>query len=280
MIAVTTIISALATGGLAFVQPYWVNEPVIEALGRAEVEVAPNRAQFQVSFVETDRDADDAMKAAVSRARLTYGAIKKVAGDKALVTSSVQVEPYYEQYRDKDGNLQTNYRPDKIDGYQARVTVDVRVRDDMRVAGEARAAALVLGPESSTPLRSWLEETAELNRLAYEAAVRDGAARARRSAEAAGTVLGRLLVVQEGRGPCMGSWREVGLDSGDYAPRSYAAAPPPPPPAPVAAGLVVSGKRAQEVTITQDQIDALNLPSDEAPQRVDAQVCMVYKVGD
>jgi uncharacterized protein len=277
---VSGIMSALlAAAGLAFVEPYWISQPVIEALGRAEIEVKPNRGQFEVSFLETEKDADDAMKAAVSRARLTYEAIKKVAGDKALVTSSVQVEPYYEQYRDKDGNLQTNYRADKIDGYEARVSVDVKVRDDMAIAGEARAAALVLGPESSTPLRTWLEETAQMNRTAYHAAVKDAAERARLSAAAAGTTLGKLLVIQEGNGPCMGSWREIGSEGGyDYAP-ARVPAPPPPASAPIAESFVLSGTRAVSVTITQEQVNALNLPSDPAPVTVRAGVCAVYAAG-
>jgi len=39
----------------------------VEGLGRAMIEVAPNRARFDLAFVETDGKSDEAMKKAVQR---------------------------------------------------------------------------------------------------------------------------------------------------------------------------------------------------------------------
>ncbi|MEZ5987348.1 MAG: SIMPL domain-containing protein [Hyphomonas sp.] len=275
--------SSSPTGGRdyqedVYVTPYWTRMPVIESIGRAEMQVAPNRASFSVVYLETDKNSDDAMKLAVQRGKVAYDAIKKIAGDKAIVQSSVSVEPYYQQYRNKDGDKVENDRADKIEGYEARVSLNVQV-EDVPMAGKARAGALALGPETSTPLRTYLEATTEMNRAAYEAAVADGAARAKATASASGSKLGKLLVVQEGGGPCLGRWStSSGTDNSYYdrynAPEAYAMAPP--PPAPVAEGMI--GRK--QVTITQADIDALDLPSDERKQSISSSVCMIYSVGN
>lgn len=265
-----------------FITPYWTRLPVIEAMGRSNMEVAPNRANFDVSYLETDKDATDAMKLAVERGRLAYDTIKAVAGDKAVVQTSVSVTPYYEQYRDKDGNRIENDRADKIKGYEARVSVRVQV-EDVALAGKARAGALALGPENSSPLNTYLQATTEMNRAAYEAAVEDAALRAKASAAASGVKLGHLMVVQEGRSPCLGEWT---TSQGRVGGGSYYSAPPPPPPppppSPMARMETMAVTSAQiggrEVEITQADIDALNLPSDEPKQTISSSVCTIYAI--
>lgn len=284
--AIALSVSSLAcaqdarSGTTVFEQPYWTQTPVIEALGRAEVELAPNRASFSVSFVEVNKDSKVAMQSAVERARIAYDAVKAVAGDAARVTSSVQVEPYYEQYRDRDGDRIENRRADKVKGYQGRASISVTMLDVSK-AGEARAAALVLGPENSSSLRLYLERTAEVNRQAYEAAVTDAAARAEASARAVGAKLGRVLVIQEGSGPCLGSWTS---QPGRITSRSRSNASDVNERRTLDTVVVTSQKmvngREETVTITQADINALNLPSDKPPQTVSAQVCVLYAVGD
>src|SRR5690606_40174178 len=102
------IAPAFAQEPTAYVRPYWWDKPVVEGLGRAMMDVQPNRARFDLGFVETDAQSDAATKKAVARAKIAYHAIKRAAGDKARVTTSVNVKAFYEQYRDKDGNIQTN----------------------------------------------------------------------------------------------------------------------------------------------------------------------------
>ncbi|MFN4225637.1 MAG: SIMPL domain-containing protein [Hyphomonas sp.] len=260
----------------AFVTPYWTRMPVIEVLGRADMQVAPNRASFSVTYLETDKDSKKAMQLAVERGRLAYDTIKKAAGKDSIVQSSVNVTALYEQYRDKDGNRIDNERSDKIRAYEARVTLTVTV-EDVTKAGMARAGALALGPENSSALSTYLERTTELNLAAYEAAVKDGAARAKATAAASGGKLGKLMVVQEGNGPCLGSWSSMAGSDYDYyraAPAYAQPVPPPPPPPPVASGMV-GGKM---VTITQADIDSLNLPSDEKKQSISSSVCMIYQI--
>ncbi|MEM7458902.1 MAG: SIMPL domain-containing protein [Pseudomonadota bacterium] len=246
---------------------------MIEAIGRAKLELAPNRGQFSVQFVETDRNSKAAMEAAVERARGAYAAIKAVAAEQSEVTTSVSVSPYYEQYRDRDGDRIENRRADKVIGYEARVSVQVLIKD-VGLAGDARAAALALGPEQSDPLRIYLEHTADVLRLAYEAAVQDGSERARLSAAAAQARLGPLLVIQEGQGPCLGQW--MGIVGNTYTnrePRANAARK--------MSTVSVTASRLESVpSVSPADIEALNLPSDRPVQTIEAQVCMIYAIGE
>ncbi|MDP1555138.1 MAG: SIMPL domain-containing protein [Hyphomonas sp.] len=279
MTAAAAFLPALAQGApdfqdQAFTTPYWTRVPVIEVIGRADMQVAPNRASFNVTYLETDKDSKKAMQLAVERGRLAYETIKKAAGKESVIQSSVNVTALYEQYKDKDGNRIDNERSDKIRAYEARVTLNVMVVDVSK-AGTARAGALALGPENSSGLSTYLERTTEMNRRAYETAVKDGAARAAATASASGGRLGKLMVVQEGGGPCLGNWSSMaGSDYDYYSAAPPPPAPPPPPPPPVASGMV--GGRM--VTITQADLDSLNLPSDDRTQGISSSVCMIYRI--
>ena len=277
------VLAPVATAQQAdtYVRPYWWDKPVVEGMGRAMLDVAPNRARFDLSFVETDDQSDVSMKKAVARAKIAYDAIKKVAGDKARITTSVNVTAFYKQYKDKEGNVQTNTRADQVDGYEARVSMSV-VLLDTSLAGRARAAALALGPQDAGRVSIYLEQTAEMQRAVLDAAAKDARQRAQLAASAAGGRLGDILVVQEGNNSCMGNWSssQVARVLGDgsdyrYAPSPAYAPPPPPPPAmapPVASGQVGS----RTITVTEKDLAALDLPSDPNPQQIQADACVIY----
>lgn len=266
-----------------YVRPYWWDKPVVEGMGRAMLDVAPNRARFDLSFVETDDQSDVSMKKAVARAKIAYDAIKKVAGDKARITTSVNVTAFYKQYKDKEGNVQTNTRADQVDGYEARVSMSV-VLLDTSLAGRARAAALALGPQDAGRVSIYLEQTAEMQRAVLDAAAKDARQRAQLAASAAGGRLGDILVVQEGNNSCMGNWSssQVARVLGDgsdyrYAPSPAYAPPPPPPPSPAMAPPVASGQvGSRTITVTEKDLAALDLPSDPNPQQIQADVCVIY----
>lgn len=267
-----------------FVRPYWWDKPVVEALGRAMIEVAPNRAYFGVAYTATDSQSGKAMELASAKAKLVSDAIKKIAGDKASVRSSISMTPYYEQYRDKDGNVIDNRQPDKIRGYEARASIQVTLKD-VSIAGRARAAALALGPQSSDAVRFSLIETVDLQRTALAAAAKDARLRAESTAAAAGGKLGELLVLQEGRNPCMGNWStaQVARVVSEGGGNEYVGSPPPPPPPPPAPAMapramaVASGRvGGRDVSITEDDINRLDLPNDYQPETVQSAVCVVY----
>ncbi len=283
---VTTAAAVLAPVAMAqeagqYVRPYWWDKPVVEGLGRALIEVAPNRARFDLAFVETADKSDEAMKKAVQRSKIAYDAIKKIAGDKARVSTGVNVTAFYKQYKDKEGNVQTNYRADQVDGYEARVTMVV-VLTDPALAGKARAAALALGPQSVNPINIYLEQTPDMQRRALDEAAKDARARAQLSASAAGGRLGDLLIVQEGTDGCMGNWstgqvaRVLGGDNygGGYPAPAYA--PPPPPPAPPSPAIASGQVGRQTITVSEMDLAALDLPSDASPMTIQSSVCMIY----
>ena len=80
------------------------------------------------------------------------------------------------------------------------------------------------------------------------------------------------MVLQEGQGPCLGSWS--GARPGMMSPP----APPPPPSAArnSAEDIVVTGSRGREMRVTQEQIARLDLPADLQPITLTASVCAVY----
>lgn len=274
-------ISAAALIGTAqaqeqtFSQPYWVTRPVIETIGMATVEFAPNRATFSVTYLAVENTAERATRAAADNARRGEQAIRATVSESVRISSQLSLEPLYEQYRDREGNRIDNTRPDQISSYAARVTLQVSIdnQGNLDSAATARAAAMAAGPEVTTPLNFFLVPTAEMRRQVYADAVADAHGRARAAAAATGQTLGDLLVVQDGRGPCLGQWTE--LPSGVRGPAPVAA---PPPPRSRLAGneeIIVTASRSQPAITTED-IAALNLPSEPAPIQLQTNVCLIY----
>lgn len=257
-----------------FDRPYWLDRSVIEAIGRAELEVMPDRASFSVTLEETAREAGEASAQAADRARLAVAAMRQRGGEALQIRATVAMQANYEEYRNREGEVEQREGAENIRSYTARVQLDVEVSDIARASG-VRAAALAVGPEQSQPLQFSLRMTTEHQRRVFAAAVADAAARGRAAADAAGARLGPLLVLQEGQGPCLGEW--YGSRPGTYGPP-----PPPPPPAPMmeeTQEIVVTGSRGRQLRLTQDQIDRLDLPADVAPMRLQSSVCAVYAAG-
>jgi uncharacterized protein YggE len=256
----------------AFDRPYWLDRSVIEALGRAQVVVSPDEASFSVTFREVAGDARAALFAASDRARLADAAIRSRGGDAIRIQSDTSVQGIFREYRNDAGERVSSERADQIENYAASVTLDITVTDLAR-AENVRAAALAVGPESVSDLAYGLSETATARTRAYRAAVQDAAARARIAAEASGAPLGRLLVLQEGQGPCVGRW--VGMGSRAQREAHEAISP-----------ITTVGAEQIEVTasnrrlrLSAEDIARMRLPSDVEPIEVSSAVCAIYAVG-
>ena len=154
VLALSVAFAAIATCASAqqerqgFDRPYWLDRAVIEAIGRAEIEVPPDRASFSVTYQQVAREAGDASANAADRARLAIAAMRQRGGQALKITSSIAIEPIYQQYRDRDGQRVDSDRADQIENYVARVRLDVEVTEITRAA-EVRAAAMAVGPEAS-----------------------------------------------------------------------------------------------------------------------------------
>jgi uncharacterized protein YggE len=190
--------------------PIWAREATVEALGRAYIELPPNRASFEVVYEERDPQSGSASVVALRRAELATEAIRQIAGDQVRLTSDLSVETYYQQItetivrgEERREVLRENRHPDAVIGYVARVHLSVVVLDLEHVA-EVRGAALALGPEDTGSVEFYLDRTSEVLRAAFQAAVVDATARAAIVAEESGDRIGRVLVLREGNQPCLG----------------------------------------------------------------------------
>jgi hypothetical protein len=256
--------------------PVWARGPVIEAQGRAFVEVPANRARFQVTFEGRADNSPDASQQAVTRANLAAQAVRLATDGQVRITSNLSVQPYYEQivqrYGENNERLVENRHPDALLGYVATVSMNVTVLEP-DLTSAARGAALAAGPVNSGNVQFLLEPTAEDQRLAFAAAVNDATERARIVADAAGSILGEIATLQEGSGPCMGApSTEAGYD--DYA--RYSSAPPPPPPLPPPPPAAPGSELTAEQLLVD--LDRYALAADREPQRVTASVCAIFTV--
>ena len=265
-LAISLAGEAAAQEESGFDRPYWLNRSVIEAIGRSELDVQPDRAEFSVMFEETAREAADATSRAADRARLAVAAMRQRGGQAVEIRTAVTMQANYQEYRDEQGMVQQREGAENVRSYTARIGMSVEVSDIARASG-VRAAALAAGPEQAQPLSFSLRASADHNRRVFAAAAADAAARARAAAQASSATLGPLLVLQEGQGPCLGQW--YGSRPGTFAP----------PPAMAREDIVVTGSSGRELRLTQEEIDRLDLPADITPVRLSAMVCAVYAAG-
>lgn len=255
-----------------FDRPYWLDRAVIEAVGRAEAQTAADNAAFSVTFSEVADDARSALFAASDRARLATAAIRARGGAGVFVRPETEVTAVYSEYRNAEGERVSSERPDQVDNYVASVTLAVQVTDLARVA-DVHAAAMAVGPEETSDVEYTLVNNPTARLSVYRAAVEDAAARARASAEASGAALGRLLVLQEGQGPCLGRWqagpsRLVRQDFEAVSPIST-----------VGAEQIEIAVGSRTLRLSAEDIARVTLPSDPPPIHLRAQVCVVYAVG-
>jgi uncharacterized protein YggE len=188
------------------------------------------------------------------------------------IRSSADIQAIHQEYRMRDGERVASERADQVENYAVSVTLSVTL-SNVAQAIDVRAAAMAVGPESSSDLQYSLTENAAARLRAYRAAVEDSSTRARAAAAASGSTLGRLLVLQEGQGPCLGQWQSgPGARVRDSA--MYAVAPI----ASVNEEVVVTGSRARELRLSAEDIARMRLPEDVPPLQLSAQVCAVYEV--
>ena len=206
------LILAMATPGLAQVPPaelgsryvpapWWMREPVIASTGLVRTEIAANRASFSASFNAVAKSADAALADAAEKVRSIDAVLRKSGADRVRITTTFQTQPLYEQYRDKEGNLQTNARPDKIERYAVTARIGLEVRD-LAALEPAYAAVVAAKPEAIGPVNFLLEPDNAARTWLQTEAVKDAARRARQAAEAAGSRLGMVKVIDPSGRAC------------------------------------------------------------------------------
>jgi len=224
--------------------PWWMRTPIIAATGEVQTHIFANRASFSAQFTVVDPSLDIASKQVADRVRVLAKTLQAYGAEKAQVETSLSITPIYQQYRDKQGELQTNERADKIDRYQANVRFSVTVHD-LSVLERAYAAVVSARPASIQPVYFNLEPDNETNTELFNAATVDAARRAQLAVGATGARLGRVMLIDPTNRACetdvlvAGAPASLGQDAGGVQEvmvtgqrRAYAMAPPPPPPPP------------------------------------------------
>jgi uncharacterized protein YggE len=254
--------------------PWWMREPVIASVGMVRTEIAANRASFSASFNAVAKTADGALAEAAGKVREIDAALRKSGPERVRIATTFQTQPLYEQYRDKEGNLQTNARPDKIERYAvtARITLEVR---DLAALEPAYAAVVAAKPESISPVNFNLEPDNAAKTWLQTEAVKDAARRARQAAEAAGARLGTVKVIDPSGRACqtdvLAGWPGYASNPEQRSDVQYSARamdmPAPAPPA----SIMMSGSRAESQQVQ------VSLQPPQLPLTDDA--CVVYGLG-
>jgi len=218
--------------------------------------------------------SDAALAEAAGKVREIDAALRKSGPERVRIATTFQTQPLYEQYRDKEGNFQTNARPDKIERYAvtARITLEVR---DLAALEPAYAAVVAAKPESISPVNFNLEPDNAAKTWLQTEAVKDAARRARQAAEAAGARLGTVKVIDPSGRACqtdvLAGWPGYASNPEQRSDVQYSARamdmPAPAPPA----SIMMSGSRAESQQVQ------VSLQPPQLPLTDDA--CVVYGLG-
>ncbi len=234
--------------------PWWMQQPVIASVGMVRTEVPANRASFDATFSALGKTAEAATTTAAAKVAEIDRALRALGAERVRITTQFTTRPLYEQYRDKEGNFQTNERPDKIERYAVEARLSLEVRDTAALEG-AYAAVLAARPDATSEVRFRLQPGNEIKTWLLAEAVKDAARRARDAAANAGARLGAVKLIDPSGRACqtdvLAGWPSYGsggratdvtaprsmIVSGTPLARSFdmASAPAPAPPPPQAA---------------------------------------------
>jgi uncharacterized protein YggE len=258
--------------------PWWIDKPIMASIGYVTTEVQANRANLSATYDAVDRDVASATKAAAQKVKAISGALDAYGPEKVRVSTSFNITPLYEQYRDKSGAMIDNARADKIDRYQVSVQVGVEIRD-VRLAEPIYAILMSAKPSSSQRANFYLEPSDETRTQMFKLAIEDAKRRADLAAAAAGTRIGSVRLIDPTARACE---TDVLLAP---APRGYDPTTPRPVPAPYMARspaseisemVVTANKRAQAAGLKPED---LQLPVQPPMEHMQAKACVVYALG-
>ncbi len=188
LFAALTLAPPAAAQVIEPLRPY--DPAVVRVAGRAEVYLPPDQARIQIAFYAPGRSAGEATNAVSERTRALETAVRAIDPQSVTIErSDVSVTPVMREGGDR--------RPDRINGYEASVSVTILVRDLARL-GQAMEVAVNAQADRFNDVEFSIRDTARARRAAREAAIADAVDKARVYAEGAGHRLGRLLLVEEG----------------------------------------------------------------------------------
>ena len=248
------IAALLATGTPALAQtapttaisPLGPNSALLSINAEGRSTRVPDLAQFSAGVVTQGRTAAEAM-AANSRQMDQVIATLRRAGipERDIQTSALSLQPRYnnpEQEAERRARMNrepymppANPEPPRIIGYEARNSVQVRVRR-LGEMGKVVDALVSVGANEINGPSFTLDEPRAAQDEARMEAIATGRQRAELYARAAGMRVVRILSISES-----GGYYPVEQIVVTGARMGAAGAPPPPPPAPVAPGELSIG---------------------------------------
>ncbi|HET9811765.1 MAG TPA: SIMPL domain-containing protein [Sphingomicrobium sp.] len=218
------------------------NSAILSLSSEGESHRVPDIALFSAGVVTQATSASEALRENSGKMDRVIAALKRAGiADRDIQTSSINLSPRYsDPVREAAAAAraagQPYYPPNdqsrRIIGYEARNTVQVRVRDLDKMGKVIDTLVSVGANEVNGPNFTLDEQEAALNEARSEA-IAKGRARAELYARAAGMRVSRILSISEGGGyyPVQ---RTVAFSSG--------MPPPPPPPAPERDAPVAPGE--------------------------------------
>ena len=164
-------------------------EPVVVAVGEGVVKRTPDRAWVSIAAESRARGAREAQKLNADAMTSVLAKIKAsgIPAD-AIQTSGYSLQPEFD-YADNRQRLR---------GYVARNSVDVRV-DDLQKLGGVLEAAVDAGANQVSGVRFDLKDRDAVEREAVKLAVADARARADAAAAGAGLKVQRVVRIEEER---------------------------------------------------------------------------------
>ncbi|ESQ79748.1 SIMPL domain-containing protein [Asticcacaulis sp. YBE204] len=174
--------------------PWWVDHPIIPQTGFVQEEIEANRASFTGAFLGTAKTVEQAQALAMKPVAPLTEALRKLGADKVKVTTSFYMRARYQQYKNKDGTKVEDQRGDKIEAYDATLSLTVDVTD-LSVLERAYALVLAAGPSGSTPVLFRLQTDNATKARLFSAAMADARARADVAAQINGLSLGPVRLI-------------------------------------------------------------------------------------
>lgn len=158
--------------------------------GQGSVSAVPDLATMSLGVTQTERDAKDAMEAAVKDANAMLASLRASGlEEKDIQTGRVSLNSVW----DYTGNRS------RITGFTASISMNVVLRDLDRI-GEVLSVVTDIGGNRFGGFSLGLEDDSALQSLARQEAVTDALAKAQDYAVAAGVTLGDILSINENGG--------------------------------------------------------------------------------
>jgi hypothetical protein len=127
--------------------PWRMRTPIIAATGEVHTHIPANHATFGAQFSAVAPSVAVATRNVTDQVRALAETLQAYGADKAQVETSLSITPIHQQYRDKQGQIQTNEQADRIEKHQVNLSVSVQGLD-ISVLERAYAVTVSAHPTS------------------------------------------------------------------------------------------------------------------------------------